>query len=145
MSETVVRRATEAWEIAALKTLRIEVFVREQGVPEEEELDVLDDTALHAVAVEGGSVIGTGRLLDLGGGEGQIGRMAMAATRRREGIGGRIIGFLEGEARMRGDKNIVLHAQTYVAEFYRRHGYVEEGNLFTEAGIEHVSMRKQLV
>ena len=145
MADVVVRQASEEREIAALKALRIEVFVREQGVPEEEELDALDNTALHAVALEHGSVIATGRLIDLENGEAQIGRMAVASTRRRSGIGGMIIRFLEAEALAKGFDRIVLHAQTYVAEFYRGHGYVAEGELFDEAGIEHILMRKQLV
>lgn len=144
MEGIVVRRASAPEEMAGLRALRLEVFVREQGVPEEEELDALDEAALHAVATEGREVVGTGRLVLLKEGQAQIGRMAVRASLRRRGLGGEILRFLEGEARTLGVREIVLHAQTYVTAFYQGQGYREEGGPFLEAGIEHILMRKAL-
>ncbi|MSQ33644.1 MAG: GNAT family N-acetyltransferase [Dehalococcoidia bacterium] len=125
--------------------MRLRVFVEEQGVPAEEERDGYDAQAVHAVAVLDGVVVGTGRLVLLDEGAGKIGRMAVERQLRRRGIGGRILGFLEAEAKRRGLAEAVLHAQTYVQGFYADHGYVAEGDVFLEAGIPHIAMRKRLV
>ena len=141
MAEIIVRRAADS-ELAELLELRREVFVREQGVPPEMEHDELDITAIHAVARSDGEVIGTGRLMLLPGPEAHIGRMAIRSGLRRQGVGGRVLRFLESEAWALGVPAVLLHAQSYVAQFYRNHGYLEEGEQFTEAGIPHIVMRK---
>ena len=141
MAEIIVRRAADS-ELAELLELRREVFVREQGVPAEMEHDELDAMAVHAVARSDGEVIGTGRLTLGPGPEAHIGRMAVRSGLRRQGIGGRVLRFLEEEAWGRGVPAVVLHAQSYVAQFYRNHGYREEGEQFMEAGIQHILMRK---
>ena len=140
-----VRRAETDEDMAGLRALRLDVFVKERGVPRELGLDALDETAVHAVATEGGAVVATGRLILTAPGEAQIGRMAVRQSARRRGIGGEILRFLEAEATNSGVREVELHAQRYVSEFYRRHGYAEEGAPFLEAGIEHVLMRKTLV
>ena len=128
----------------AAKAIRIRVFVHEQGVPMEEEMDEADADAIHALALLGTLPVGTGRLLTLPDGEAQIGRMAVDLPHRRAGVGGLIMERLEQEARRLGLAEAILHAQTYVKDFYTRHGYAAEGDLFMEAGIEHVLMRKRL-
>ena len=128
----------------AAKAIRIRVFVHEQGVPMEEEMDEADADAVHALALLGTLPVGTGRLLTLPNGEAQIGRMAVDVPHRRAGVGGLIMERLEQEARRLGLAEAILHAQTYVKDFYTRHGYAAEGDLFMEAGIEHVLMRKRL-
>ena len=131
-------------EMEAAKAIRIRVFVHEQGVSMEEEMDDADADAVHALALLGTLPVGTGRLLTLPNGEAQIGRMAVDVPHRRAGVGGLIMERLEQEAVRLGLAEAILHAQTYVKGFYARHGYVEEGDLFMEAGIEHVLMRKTL-
>ena len=131
-------------EREAVKALRRRVFVEEQGVREEEEYDTYDDAAYHAVALHQGQVIGTGRLFQDASGQSLIGRMAIEASWRRRGVGGQVLAFLEREAVQRGFGRLVLHAQTYVKDFYAQHGYQVEGDVFMEAGIEHVLMAKTL-
>ena len=70
--------------------------------------------------------------------------MAVDMAWRRRGIGSRILRILEEEEARRGMAEAVLHAQTYVKDFYAAHGYVEDGEPFEEAGIEHIMMRKRL-
>ena len=144
MQQLIIRRPSNAAEMEGLRALRIEVFVREQGVPEELELDALDAEAIHAVAWDGREVVGTGRLLLRHSEEARIGRMAVRSSLRGRGIGGAILEFLEKEAKAQGAQRLELHAQSYVQSFYRRHGYRQEGTQFTEAGIEHVLMHKRL-
>ena len=124
--------------------LRYEVFVDEQGVPRELEVDEFDPHATHLVAVRDDQVIGTLRMLEHEGAA-KIGRVAVRAAARRTGIGARLMDRAAAIASERGFVEIVLHGQVAVADFYRRLGYVEEGDLFDEAGIPHIAMRKKIV
>eukprot|EP01133_Synstelium_polycarpum_P022141 gene22141-26572_t len=120
--------------------IRFEVFVDEQKVPAEIELDDMDAVCLHAVAYDdAGNPVGTGRLLP----DGHIGRMAVRQPGRGTGVGGAILTLLMDKARERGDAAVVLNAQTVAAPFYARHGFVQQGEQFEEAGIAHVEMRLQ--
>ena len=118
--------------------IRFEVFVDEQKVPAEIELDDMDAVCLHAVAYDDvGAAIGTGRLLP----DGHIGRMAVRQSGRGTGVGGAMLTLLMEKARERGDLAVVLNAQTVAAPFYARHGFLQQGEQFEEAGIAHVEMR----
>jgi predicted GNAT family N-acyltransferase len=130
------------WEEARAHAtpIRFAVFVEEQAVPREIELDEMDAQSLHAVAFENGSAVGTGRLLP----DGHIGRMAVLKEWRGRGLGGQILRRLMDRARSRGDREVVLSAQVHATAFYRRHGFVEEGAEYLEAGIAHRNMRRRL-
>jgi predicted GNAT family N-acyltransferase len=122
---------------ADAKLIRFEVFVQEQNVPAELEMDNMDVVCLHAVAyAEDGTPVGTGRLLP----DGHIGRMAVRKPGRGTGIGGALLQALMAQARARGDKAVVLSAQTHAAPFYERHGFSIDGEEFFEAGIAHINM-----
>jgi predicted GNAT family N-acyltransferase len=111
--------------------IRLEVFVQEQHVPAELEMDDKDAVCLHAVAYDAqGTPVATGRLLP----DGHIGRMAVRKPHRGTGIGGRLLQGLMAQARARGDREVVLSAQTHAAPFYLRHGFVQRGGEFMEAG-----------
>ena len=142
LQDLVVKLAETEEERQGAIAVRMRVFVDEQQIPAEEELDEADATAVHAVAVHEGKVVGTGRLIDLGGGAGQIGRMAVDQEFRRNGTGGRILRFLEEQGKARGMTGFILHAQEYVKSFYAQHGYAEHGDVFLEVDIPHVEMRK---
>jgi predicted GNAT family N-acyltransferase len=124
-------------------SLRYEVFVDEQGVPRELEVDELDPCATHLVAICDDQVIGTLRVLEHGGAA-KIGRVAVRAAARRNGIGARLMQHAAAIAAERGFAEIIVHAQITVAGFYRRLGYVEEGDQFEDAGIPHIAMRKKI-
>lgn len=118
--------------------IRFEVFVEEQKVPAELEMDHMDAVCAHAVAYDAsGAPVGTGRLLP----DGHIGRMAVRKTARGTGVGGALLQVLMAQARERGDRQVVLSAQTHAAPFYRRHGFAIDGDEFFEAGIAHINMR----
>jgi len=131
-----------SWEQAkALASpIRFEVFVREQRVPAEIELDDMDPVCVHAVAFEGTRAIGTGRLLP----DGHIGRMAIVRDWRRRGVGAAILTALMEAARRRGDREIALSAQVHAVEFYRAHGFKPVGDEYEEAGIRHQTMVRSL-
>jgi len=129
----------EAQPVAA--PIRFAIFVDEQNVPSDIELDEMDAKSLHAVAFdEAGKAIGTGRLLP----DGKIGRMAVLKEWRRRGVGADLLEALVGEARRRGLAEVKLSAQLQAAEFYRVHGFVAEGKVYEEAGILHQAMRRNL-
>ena len=144
MANVTVKLVETPEERQAAFELRIRVFVHEQGVPAEDELDEDDATATHAIAVSGDSVVGTGRLICGESGEARIGRMAVEVSWRRRGVGGLILEALEEEARKQGMSAVLLHAQSYVSGFYASHGYVPSGEPFLEVGIEHFPMVKTL-
>lgn len=127
---------TELREDAVL--IRNEVFVVEQKVPAELEMDDMDAVCVHAIAYdEVGMPLATGRLLP----DGHIGRMAVRRSSRGQGIGGAVLQALMAVARQRGDREVVLNAQMRAAPFYGNHGFVREGEAFMEAGIPHIQMR----
>ena len=120
------------------KTIRFEVFVDEQKVPAELEMDDMDALCLHAVAYDAaGTPIGTGRLLP----DGHIGRMAVRKGERGTGVGGALLQTLMAQAKARGDRQVALSSQTHAAPFYQRHGFIVEGDEFVEAGIPHINMQ----
>ena len=123
--------------------LRRAVFVEEQGVPVEEELDEHDAGALHLVAVDGPTVVGTCRLLRAGDAL-KLGRMAVAPAARRRGIAARLLEEAEAHARAQGVRVIRLSSQLEARPAYERAGYTAYGERFLDAGIEHVMMEKTL-
>jgi predicted GNAT family N-acyltransferase len=139
-----VRQARDDAEVAAAMDLRVRIFVDEQGVSPEEELDHLDEASFQIVGLDDTGVIATCRLRDLGEGEWKLERMAVDRRLRGLGVGARLLEGAEREARESGAREMVLHAQRRAEPFYAAHGYVAEGDIFLEAEIEHVRMRKRL-
>jgi len=131
------------WDEAAkqLSAVRVAVFVREQGVPEALEWDERDATCVHVLATDAaGDAIGTARLSS----DAHVGRMAVLAPWRKRGVGRALLQMLIARARMRGDAELILNAQTHAIEFYRRSGFEVTSGEFMEAGIPHVEMRLRL-
>ncbi len=139
-----VRLVKTEQELEAAIGVRFRVFVDEQSIPAEEELDDADATATHAIALHERQVVGTGRLMKQDAGTAIIGRMAVDLEWRRHGVGGLILKHLEDVARSMGMSRSVLHSQEYVKAFYASQGYVEHGEVFLEVEIPHIEMRKEL-
>ncbi len=140
---TIVKiRATDQL-MSAVYALRRQVFVIEQGVPEDLEVDENDKAATHLAALSDGHVIGTLRIVRHER-TAQIGRMAVSAHSRKKGIGRELMEFAAAAASRDGAQEIILAAQFTAREFYKQLGYIEEGAVFDEAGISHVMMRKRL-
>src|SRR5438105_2078180 len=123
--------------------VRIAVFVEEQQIPREEELDELDASAVHCVGYAGGKAVAAGRLV-VADGYGKIGRMAVLPSHRRGGIGRAVLDELEREASARGLAMVKLSAQLSAAGFYDRAGYTRIGDVYDEVGIPHIAMEKRL-
>ncbi|MBS0442983.1 MAG: YbgC/FadM family acyl-CoA thioesterase [Proteobacteria bacterium] len=125
--------------------LRTAVFVEEQRIPAEMEWDAADAECIHAVAYNRlGLPLATGRLLQHVPGVAKIGRMAVSQAVRGSGVGREVLEALMKAARARGDREVLLHAQTSAAPFYARAGFTPRGAEFEEAGIPHVEMTRGL-
>jgi predicted GNAT family N-acyltransferase len=131
-----------SWEQARAHAspIRFTVFVEEQGVPREIELDEHDPVCLHAVVFEDGDAVATGRLLP----DGHIGRMAVLKAWRGRGIGAAVLNELIKAALKRGHREVALSAQVHAVPFYRAHGFVPVGEEYLEAGIPHQAMKRTL-
>lgn len=129
-----------AWESARSDLLKVrrEVFVLEQGVPEEIEIDEQDALSRHFLALDvDGVPIGTARLLS----DGRVGRMAVLAPWRRRGVGRGLMLTVIEAARRHGESGLRLHAQVHSIPFYESLGFTVCGEEFDEAGIPHREMR----
>ena len=117
--------------------IRFAVFVDEQKVPAESEIDEWDPQCVHALASDAsGRTVGTGRLLP----DGHIGRMAVRREARQGGVGSALLTALMAEARRRGHTRAALSAQTHAIAFYERHGYRVVSGEYLDCGIPHVDM-----
>jgi predicted GNAT family N-acyltransferase len=125
----------------ALLDLRDIVFIQEQGVPEPRERDGLDVDCLHVLARdESGRPIGCGRLTSAH----KIGRMAVLAPWRGQGVGVALLRELIARARLQGWPEVALDAQVSAIGFYEREGFVAHGEEFEDGGLAHRAMRLPL-
>lgn len=137
-------KITPTDDLDACMAIRFTVFVDEQGVPAELEHDDYDLVATHMIATASGKAVGTARIIQEGV-TGKIGRVCVLPEARGTGLGAQIIRACETElTRKKGITHAVLDAQTNAIGFYEKLGYVAEGDIFLDAGIEHLRMRKPL-
>ena len=120
--------------------IRYEVFVEEQNVPEELEIDGLDNEAKHVLAFIDGLKIGTGRILS----DGHIGRLAVLKKYRGQGAGKLIMKELMKWAQDINLENVWLSSQCHAHSFYLDLGFVCVGEIYEEAGIDHIKMFRSL-
>ena len=120
--------------------IRYEVFVDEQNVPEELEIDGLDGEAKHVLTFVDGLPIGTGRILI----DGHIGRVAVLKNYRGHGIGKLIMKELIKWAHDMNLEKIWLSSQWHAHSFYLDLGFVCVGEIYKEAGIDHIKMYRVL-
>lgn len=126
-------------DITTCRHLRRVVFIEEQGVPEEDEIDDKDDTALHLLATENDTPVGSARLL-LQGKTGKIGRVCVLKSHRGTGLGAALIRAALKELRAQGMTTAKLGSQTHAIGFYERLGFTATGPEYMDAGIPHRDM-----
>ena len=143
-----VRTPAERESVFAIRML---VFVEEQAVPADEELDIHDLTARHFLArwrsmppTDSENIVATARLVDKGRGIGKVGRVAVLLQHRGKGIGAALMRHVEQAAISSGFTQLTLEAQLYAIPFYAKLGYAAEGDIFLDCGIEHRLMRKEI-
>jgi predicted GNAT family N-acyltransferase len=138
-----IQQISTAEQLSTALSIRYEVFVSGQGVPLELERDGLDPDCLHLLAAVAGHPVGTARLREVHG-TAKAERVAVLETLRGRGVGRELMFALEEAARQQGHSVLTLNAQNEAIPFYRDLGYEPEGELFQEAGIPHLAMRKTL-
>ena len=123
--------------------IRIEVFVKEQSVPEDLERDEHDVNASHALLIVDGQTIGTGRVFqkDIQSKTYFIGRLCVVKKYRGVGYGELLMKKLIEHAQQQGAQECCIHAQRVSQLFYKKLGFIAEPEVFMEAGIEHVVMK----
>lgn len=127
--------------------LRRAVFIDEQSVPEDLELDGHDDDAVHILVTDDDDAAlaaGTARLRAVDADTAKAQRVAVARERRGHGVGRVVMEFLHDEARRRGHRRVRLSSQVSAIPFYERLGYVAEGPVYDDAGIPHRDMELAL-
>ena len=135
-SAVKIKRAASQLELVQVFTIRIRVFVQEQRVPAEIELDSDDQRAIHFLAIKSEKAVGTARVV-LRHGDAKIGRMAVLKSYRRKGVGAALLKRAILAANRLHARRIYLNAQVAVIGFYQRMGFRAVGKVFDEAGIAH--------
>lgn len=128
---------SDHWE--GVKALRLAVFVDEMDVPPELEIDEDDQLALHFAFLEGDETVATLRILEAKS-SAKIGRVAVAKAYRRKGLGTKLMQEAIKYCQTRQQTCISLGAQTYITDFYTALGFQEQGDVFLDAGIPHITM-----
>lgn len=143
-----MRRAESEQDVQRCLDIRRVVFIEGQNVPEHEEMDGLDGDCTHFLAFierDGKAVAsGTVRLRITDAGQAKLERLAVIGEARSQGLGRMLVSAVEAEATLAGHREVVLGAQLASLGFYERCGYVAEGPVFDDAGIDHRLMRRPM-
>ena len=125
----------------SFRNLRIEIFVKEQGVPEENEFDEYDMQAPHLVIFSDGEAVATGRVIPYGQDTVKIGRIAVKKDKRGLHLGEKIVLELLRKSREDGAKTVCVGAQTHAVGFYEKCGFSLVGTPeYMEENIPHYDM-----
>ncbi|WHH61082.1 GNAT family N-acetyltransferase [Petroclostridium sp. X23] len=122
--------------------IRTEVFIKEQHVPQNIEIDQLDKTAHHVVVYEKNTPVATGRLV-IANQQYLLGRIAVLKEHRGKKLGDLVVRMLIRKAFDLGAQEVHIHAQTQAQAFYEKLGFIPYGKIYTEAGIAHINMVKK--
>ena len=126
-----------------IMAIRMKVFVEEQHVPVEYEIDTYDDTATHFAAFADDEIAGTCRLIKKGLSM-KIGRVAVLKDHRLQGIGRALMEHAITHARQQKCQTCELTAQLPVIPFYEKLGFLAHGEVFMEVHIPHRAMTLHL-
>jgi predicted GNAT family N-acyltransferase len=144
-----VIKTTTKEEFDLAYQVRVDVFVHEQGIPVEEELDDQDSVSTHFLlydtSIQPQKAIGTCRLVPSDTKECHLGRLCVLKEYRMKGLGVLLSEYFDQEARKQNYSTVAIHAQSYARHFYERLGYQQTDEPpFLEVGIEHIHMVKHL-
>lgn len=141
MAEIIYKLLETEDELLGANEVKRQVFVIEQGIDEALVFEnVEENDEINIIVKKDSMVIGTARVVFPADETAKVERMAVLVSYRGRGIGNGIISFLLGELKRMKIKNIILHAQYQVADFYKACGFIETGLPFIEAGIKHIKM-----
>jgi predicted GNAT family N-acyltransferase len=145
MTNYEIKHVQSTEELNDAYAVRKKVFVEEQQVPPELEIDEYENKSEHFVAYDEQHIpVGAGRLRPLSNTEAKVERICVAENVRGNKLGAQIMHVLENVAQEKGIQTLLLHAQDHAERFYHRIGYETISEPFDEAGIVHVKMKKEL-
>ena len=124
--------------------IRYKVFVDEQNVPEELEIDERESSSLHAVLYDAGKAIATVRIYPFKPNVYKVQRVAVLKDYRSQGIGRRLMQEVEKKVQMQKNQQLILDSQNYAIPFYEKLGYGILSSEFMDAGIPHHTMIKNI-
>ena len=137
------RIATSQEDILKVMVIRGIVFIEEQDVDWEGEIDEFEDISLHVLGEVDGQPVASGRLRILEGGWAKLERIAVRPKWRGMGLAKGVVKVLVDEAQSQGTKKMKMHAQVYLEDFYNEFGFHKEGPVFDECGIDHILMIRE--
>jgi predicted GNAT family N-acyltransferase len=137
--ELNIKKAEDGDEISKLIEVRKKVFVEEQNVPQELEIDECDKEATHFIVMYNNEIIGTARLV-ISENKGKIGRLCVLKEFRSQGIGFKLMNKIIEYSKEIGLKYVYLEAQVHAIPFYEKIGFVAKGVEHMDAGIPHKTM-----
>ena len=137
MTELKIKKVETEQELKQVFGIRKHVFIEEQNVPVEVEMDEFDETAEHFIAYIGETPIGCARIRT--NGFVKLERIAITKENRNKGYGTQLTKYLIDISK-KNDKEIMMHSQDYVKDFYKKFGFEIVGDSFYEGGIKHVKM-----
>lgn len=143
MAVTIKIAATPE-EIRQAHAIRRKVFVLEQGIPSDLNLDGRDGEATHVLVYLENVPVATGRVILLPDGESELARIAVLPEARGKGLGKRVVQALEKYAGKAGATSAFLHPHDYLDGFYANLGYEKSGETMQVAGYRLLKMRKKL-
>jgi len=144
MSNLIFKTAELPQELSAIQAIRRSVFQIEQGVTPELDFDGQDETAEQILAYLDNQPVGTARISYLDEQTAKIERLAVLPKVRGHGIGKKIMEKALDVVAEKNIQQVVIHAQEYIKGLHQQLGFEQEGEIFNEAGIPHVKMRKKL-
>jgi|694.fasta_scaffold50305_5 predicted GNAT family N-acyltransferase len=140
-----MKMVTTAFEGMTVSYIRFKVFVEEQKVPIDDEMDGSDSVAISFLMFKNNIPIGTIRYIKMNDKTVHPGRIAVLKAYRGQGYGTKMIRWLHAYLKaMVGNVTIEIHAQAHLQAYYKKLGYLPQGKVFQEAGIDHISMIKSL-
>jgi predicted GNAT family N-acyltransferase len=143
-SQVEVRVVTDNEQLKDVFDIRIRVFVNEQNVSMEEEIDEFENVSTHFLLYDQEKPVGTGRLRMVDG-VGKVERICILPSHRKGGGGKLIMEKIERFAKEKGINKLKLHGQTHAEKFYKKLGYETVSDVFMEAGIPHIVMAKEMI
>lgn len=139
MKDLKIRLVKNSSEYNQIVKIRTVVFVKEQKVPRDIEMDEHENTSKHVIAFYGKKAVGCGRLRFLKG-KAKLERIAVLKRYRNKDFGTRILMYMVNYAKRKNPKEIYMHAQYYLRDYYKKLGFRPVGKIFYEAGIKHIEM-----
>ena len=139
MDNLEIKKVNNKNDFGKVIEIRKEVFIKEQNVPLDIEIDGLDPESEHFIAYLGNDPIGCARIRT-NNNYARLERIAILKKHRCNGFGTELTKFLIDYCRKQNYGEIVIHSQNYVIDFYKKLGFKTRGETFLEADIEHKEM-----